>query len=102
MLSLCDGFVGIDSGLLHMAGAVGTPAVGLFGPVDPALRLPPTTPAVAVTAPPSEVPCLGCHHRMPRLHWKTGCPHDIACMRQLSPDAVFDTVGTMLRCGEPV
>ena len=39
MLSLCELFVGINSGLLHLAGAVGTPSVGLFGPVDPALRL---------------------------------------------------------------
>ncbi len=30
-------FVGCDSGPLHLAGAVGTPSVGLFGPKDPAV-----------------------------------------------------------------
>ena len=28
-------FVGCDSGPLHLASAVGTPSVGLFGPKDP-------------------------------------------------------------------
>ena len=30
-----DLFLGSDSGLLHVAGAVGTPSVGLFGPFPP-------------------------------------------------------------------
>ena len=76
-------FMGIDSGLLHAAGAVGTPVVGFFGPINPKLRLPPETPSLAVT---SQVPCLGCHHRLPRLHWQEGCPHDIRCMSELTAD----------------
>ena len=31
LLSLCDGFVGNDSGAMHVAGAVGIPTVGIFG-----------------------------------------------------------------------
>jgi hypothetical protein len=36
------------------------------------------------------VDCLGCHH-MPtgQLHWRTGCPHDILCMRKIAAEDVF-------------
>ncbi len=37
----CRLFVGHDSGLSHLAAAVGTPCVLLFGPTDPALWAPP-------------------------------------------------------------
>ena len=42
-------FVGNDSGLAHLAGAVGTPTVALFGPTDPALWAP-LGPRVTVVA----------------------------------------------------
>lgn len=80
VLASVDILIGIDSGLLHLAGAVGTPSVGLFGAVDGSLRLPPDTPCRAVTG---DAECLGCHHRLPPTHWRTGCPHDIACMKTL-------------------
>ena len=44
-------FVGNDSGPMHLAGAVGTPLVGIFGPGDPARLLPRGGPAAAVRAP---------------------------------------------------
>ncbi|MBI4300691.1 MAG: lipopolysaccharide heptosyltransferase II [Chloroflexi bacterium] len=37
LYSLCSLFVGGDSGPLHLAEAVGTPVVALFGPTDPAI-----------------------------------------------------------------
>ena len=37
LLERCHLYVGNDSGPLHLAAAVGTPVVGLFGPTDPAL-----------------------------------------------------------------
>jgi ADP-heptose:LPS heptosyltransferase len=88
-VQLLDLFVGIDSGILHAAGAVGTPVVGLFGPINPKLRLPQENPAVAVT---SAVSCLGCHHRLPVLHWFDNCPHSIACMRNITPEAVLNSI----------
>jgi heptosyltransferase III len=39
-LKRCKVFVGNDSGLMHMAAAVGTPAIGLFGPSDERLYAP--------------------------------------------------------------
>lgn len=39
-LAGCRGFVGHDSGISHLAAAVGTPCVLLFGPTDPAIWAP--------------------------------------------------------------
>jgi ADP-heptose:LPS heptosyltransferase len=89
IIEALDLFIGIDSGLLHISGAVSTPCVGLFGAVDPRLRLPPESLAAGVT---SDVPCLGCQHRRPIIHWKDDCPHSIACMKTLTPKMVFDSV----------
>lgn len=88
-ISQMDLLIGIDSGLLHLAGSVGTPCVGLFGAVDGALRLPPETPSRCVTG---NVPCLSCHHAVPPGHWRTGCKHDIACMKAIGASDVFAVV----------
>lgn len=37
VIHLCDGFVGSDSSLAHVAAAVGTPAAVLFGPASPGI-----------------------------------------------------------------
>jgi ADP-heptose:LPS heptosyltransferase len=86
-LEQLDLFVGIDSGLLHAAGAVGTPTVGLFGPTDPTFILPPETPSIGVV---SDAPCLGCQHRLPPLHWRDGCPNNIQCMTGLAAENVLN------------
>jgi ADP-heptose:LPS heptosyltransferase len=93
-MQACELFVGVDSGPLHMAGAVGTPCVGLFGAVDPALRLPPETPSIGVVA---DVPCLGCHHRLPIVHWQDNCPAEIACMRSLPVGRVAAACDQLLK-----
>jgi len=85
--------ISIDSGPIHLAGAVGTPVLGLFGAINPALRLPPESPALALHA---NVPCLFCHHQTPIGHWESGCPHDIRCMEELKPEIVFEAAKRML------
>jgi ADP-heptose:LPS heptosyltransferase len=49
LLAACDAAVGNDSGLTHLAAAVGCPTVALFGPTDPARTAPPA-PGVIVHA----------------------------------------------------
>jgi ADP-heptose:LPS heptosyltransferase len=49
LIGACDAAVGNDSGLTHLAAAVGCPTVALFGPTDPA-RTAPTGSAVIVRA----------------------------------------------------
>jgi heptosyltransferase-3 len=41
LFARCAGFLGHDSGLAHLAAAVGTPCLLLFGPTDPAMWAPP-------------------------------------------------------------
>jgi ADP-heptose:LPS heptosyltransferase len=93
LIAMCDLIVSIDSGPVHLAGAVGTPVIGLFGPMDPALYLPPDSPGLGLFG---DVPCLFCHNRTPVIHWISGCPNDIACMKKLDCHTVFEAVKSML------
>lgn len=51
VLARCAGFIGHDSGISHLAAAVGTPCVLLFGPTDPDIWAP-ANPRVRVLAAP--------------------------------------------------
>jgi ADP-heptose:LPS heptosyltransferase len=86
LISRCDLFIGIDSGLLHVAVCVQTPVVGIFGPTAPQLRF---ARSVAQSQVVSAVPCQGCHHRIPRLHWIKSCPQGIACMKSIRAEEVL-------------
>jgi len=48
LLARCGRFLGNDTGMMHVAGAVGTPTVALFGPTDPALWKPPSPRVIAL------------------------------------------------------
>lgn len=95
LVAICDLIISIDSGPVHVAGAVGTPVIGLFGPLNPLLVLPQESlaPAIGLF---SNVPCLFCHNRTPVIHWIDGCPNDIACMKTIETERVFDAVKAML------
>lgn len=86
LLSLGQFFIGIDSGLLHIAVAMGTPAVGLWGATSPRFLFSREDGRLFIT---SSVECQGCHHRVPRLHWMTGCPFDIKCMKAIGVEEVL-------------
>lgn len=93
LVAAVDLLIGIDSGPIHVAGAVGTPCVGLFGPTDPSLIFSNPERAAGVF---HRVACSFCHHRNPRLHWRSGCPHDIQCMNELTVEQVFDAVAATI------
>ncbi len=75
-LSRMQGVVGVDSGTLHMAAAVGIPVVALFGPMSEAKWAP--AGAHVVTEP---VACRPCNLDRP-------CRFDFQCMQQLSVEKV--------------
>ena len=50
LIARAERFLCNDTGVMHIAGAVGTPTVALFGPTDPALWKPPSPQVVALRA----------------------------------------------------
>ena len=58
LLARCAGFVGNDTGLMHLAAAVGTRVFAVFGPTSPEVYLPPEQQGMA-----PDVPCPHRHIR---------------------------------------
>jgi heptosyltransferase II len=80
-LAAADVAVSNDSGLLHVAAALDTPAVGIFGPTS-ALHWAPLNPLAAVIETPNELPCRPCHKPVCRLG------HHL-CMRDIAVEQVM-------------
>src|SRR5436305_658369 len=59
-LALADVAVSNDSGLLHVAAALGTPAIGIFGPTSP-WHWAPLNPLASATETPNRLPCRPRH-----------------------------------------
>ncbi|MDM7935780.1 MAG: glycosyltransferase family 9 protein [Methanothrix sp.] len=72
-------FVGIDSGVMHLASAADIPVVGLFGPTDPVYVAPQNRQSIVVR---QDLPCMPCY-------LKKTCS-DIDCMRKLGVGTVMD------------
>lgn len=82
-------FVGNDSGLLHVAAAVGVPSIGLFGPTRPGRWAPRGDRHVALRAVDH---CEGCLPWHPRAR----CRHDGACMKKITVEEVAAAAQRML------
>jgi heptosyltransferase-2 len=74
-------FVGVDSGVMHMAAALGVPVVALFGPTDP-----------QVTG-----PCGTGHHIVRNGWWcspchRKVCPYQHECLDRITADEVWSAI----------
>jgi heptosyltransferase-2 len=79
-LASADVAVSNDSGLLHVAAALGTPSIGIFGPTSP-WHWAPLNPLAAVIETETSVTCRPCH--------KPTCRYGHhRCMREIPPDRV--------------
>ena len=85
-VSLCRFFVTNDSGLMHMASALGLPTVAVFGSTDHVTTGPRGNHTRIVRRPPSCAPCL-----------KPECPIDHRCMLDITPDTVWDAMENLRR-----
>ncbi|MCX7016335.1 MAG: methyltransferase domain-containing protein [Candidatus Sumerlaeota bacterium] len=92
LLALLEGaacVVSNDSGPLHLAMALGRPAVGFFGPVNPEHYGFPRPNARALY---HAVFCSPCAHQMDR----PACGRDNVCMRQIEVPEVLEAVHALL------
>ena len=82
LLRAASAVVANDSGVMHLAAALGTPGVAVFGSTDPAATAPVSAKWRVVCAPPECAPCL--HRECPR---RTEGP---ACMAAVTSGAVIE------------
>lgn len=82
LIKQCHVFVAHDSSSLHMAAAMGTPTVALFGPTDPRRHMPPTMLGHVIK---KDVFCSPCYS--PRCRTVTH-----ACMKRISIEEVLSAV----------
>jgi Glycosyltransferase family 9 (heptosyltransferase) len=84
LLSECAALVANDSGLMHVAAALGVPTFGVFGITSPAREAMPVPNMVAVT---KGLPCEPACRRGP---WgRRDCDLHLECLRTLTPDEVL-------------
>ena len=89
LIGECDVFVTNDSGLMHVAAALHTPQVAIFGSTDHIRTGPYSEQAVIVR---KELPCSPCKKpRCPEKHFR--------CMRLITSDEVFAAVIRLLEEG---
>lgn len=86
LIGNCNLFITNDSGLMHVAAAVGAPVVAIFGPTDPTSTSPYGENHIIVR---KEVECSPC--------LKRECPTDHRCMKEIEVEDVYEVVERQLK-----
>ncbi|HEU4929042.1 MAG TPA: glycosyltransferase family 9 protein, partial [Candidatus Krumholzibacteria bacterium] len=95
LIARCETFVGNDSGLMHLAEAVGIPVVSLFGPTVRAFGYAPSLPNSVVIE--RRLACRPCSR-----NGAAPCPkRNYECLERIRAEDVLAAV-TQPRTGEPV
>jgi heptosyltransferase-2 len=84
LLDRCALVVANDSGSLHLAAAIGTQVIGIFGPTDPQRNAPPENCTVVK----KDIQCSPCYKRE--------CPTDLKCMTAISVEEVYQEAAAIL------
>jgi ADP-heptose:LPS heptosyltransferase len=82
----CSLFISNDTGTMHIAAAVGTPTIGLFGPQTPRRYAPVGIRNVAIYKRHHCSPCIQIHRG------EVGRCNDAACIRQITVDDVWTEI----------
>lgn len=90
LISKLDVMVTVDTGLLHMAGAVDVPIVGIFGPTDPEMRMKPYR--GSATDGSKLMPCSPCWYKYSCLNSKNPADH-LRCTSKIDPMLIVHEVG---------
>jgi len=88
LIKKCSVYICSDSAPLHIASAVGTPRIALFGPTDPRRHLLPGGDCIAIR---KNLPCSPCY--------KSKCKGK-ECMKLISPEEVLEAVKKILKLTE--
>lgn len=86
LISRCRLFISNDSGLMHVAGAIGVPTLAIFGSTNPVTTSPPGEKSVVVH---KDLPCSPC--------LKTNCPTDFQCMDLIGVEDVYGAARWMIQ-----
>ena len=78
VIARCNLFLSNDSGLMHVAGALGIPTIAIFGSTNPATTSPAGKKSVVIHHDVECAPCL-----------KPVCPTDFRCMEMIGVEEVF-------------
>ncbi len=88
LISRCRVFVSNDSGLMHVAAAMGVPTVAVFGSTNP-VTTGPMGPRFSIVRKPMDCsPCL-----------KETCPQDFRCMEAISAEDVWNEARSLFEGG---
>lgn len=95
VIKRCSLFVGVDSSLMHLAGASSVPIAAIFTHAAGWRFLPKTaSPTVAILA---QIACQGCLERRSPPVTDCRCERgDFACALSVSAEAVLDAVGSIV------
>lgn len=94
VIQAADLYIGADSGVMHVAAAVGTPVVAIFGPSNADAWSPwtPTSKSIVVHSAPECSPCSYVDHT---VGLREGCPAR-TCMRMVTTKHVLTAVEQIL------
>ncbi len=85
LIKRCNVYITPDSAPMHIAAAVGTPFIALFGPTDPRRHMPQSNNSIVMM---KDLKCIACY--------KPNCTKALKCMKNITVDEVLAAVKKLL------